>query len=48
MGASLKLYAQQLFTVYLLPVQVIGFLLLIALLGVVVLSKRFEGLEDVK
>ena len=47
-GASLKLYAQQLFTVYLLPVQVIGFLLLIALLGVVVLSKRFEGLEDVK
>jgi NADH-quinone oxidoreductase subunit J len=39
-GASLKLYASELFTVYLLPVQVIGFLLLIAMLGVIVLSKR--------
>jgi NADH-quinone oxidoreductase subunit J len=47
-GASLKLYAYQLFTTYLLPVQVMGFLLLIAMLGVIVLSKRFEGLEDVK
>ena len=27
-GASLKLYAYQLFTTYLLPVQVLGFLLL--------------------
>ena len=41
-GASLKLYAYQLFTTYLLPVQVLGFLLLIAMLGVIVLSKRFE------
>jgi NADH-quinone oxidoreductase subunit J len=41
-GASLKLYAQELFTVYLLPVQVVGFLLLIAMLGVIVLSRR-EG-----
>ena len=48
LGASLKLYAYHLFTVYLLPVQVIGFLLLIAMLGVIVLSKRFEGLEDHK
>jgi NADH-quinone oxidoreductase subunit J len=32
----------------LLPVQVVGFLLLIAMLGVIVLSKRFEGLEDIK
>ncbi len=47
-GANLKLYAEQLFTTYLLPVQVVGFLLLIAMLGVIVLSKRFEGLEDVK
>jgi NADH-quinone oxidoreductase subunit J len=41
-GASLKLYASELFTVYLLPVQVVGFLLLIAMLGVIVLSRR-EG-----
>lgn len=47
-GAVLKLYAAQLFTTYLLPVQVVGFLLLIAMLGVIVLSKRFEGLEDIK
>jgi NADH-quinone oxidoreductase subunit J len=47
-GASLKLYAFQLFTTYLLPVQILGFLLLIAMLGVIVLSKRFEQLEDIK
>ena len=47
-GSSLKLYAFQLFTTYLLPVQILGFLLLIAMLGVIVLSKRFEELEDVK
>jgi NADH-quinone oxidoreductase subunit J len=29
-------------------VQIVGFLLLIAMLGVIVLSKKFEGLEDVK
>ena len=39
-GASLKLYAQPLFTVYLLPVQVIGFLLLISMLGAIALSRR--------
>ncbi len=44
-GANLKLYAYQLFTTYLLPVQVLGFLLLIAMLGVIVLSKKFEGPE---
>jgi len=48
LGASLKLYAYQLFTTYLLPVQILGFLLLIAMLGVIVLSKRFEGLDDIK
>lgn len=47
-GASLKGYAYQLFTTYLLPVQVVGFLLLIAMLGVIVLSKKFEGVEDAK
>jgi NADH-quinone oxidoreductase subunit J len=47
-GSSLKLYAFQLFTTYLLPVQILGFLLLVAMLGVIVLSKRFEGLEDIK
>jgi NADH-quinone oxidoreductase subunit J len=45
---DLKLYGAKLFTTYLLPVQVVGFLLLIAMLGVIVLSKKFEGLEDVK
>jgi NADH-quinone oxidoreductase subunit J len=48
LGASLKLYAYQLFTTYLLPVQILGFLLLIAMLGVIVLSKKFEGSEDIK
>jgi len=43
---TLKAYAQQLFTTYLLPVQVVGFLLLIAMLGVIVLSKKFEVKED--
>jgi NADH-quinone oxidoreductase subunit J len=37
----LKQYAELLFTTYLLPVQVVGFLLLIAMLGVIVLSKKF-------
>jgi NADH-quinone oxidoreductase subunit J len=44
-GASLKEYAYQLFSTYLLPVQIIGFLLLIAMLGVIVLSKRFDEAE---
>jgi len=47
-GAVLKFYSAQLFTTYLLPVQVVGFLLLIAMLGVIVLSKRFQGAEDAK
>ncbi len=45
---ALKLYGYQLFTTYLLPVQIIGFLLLIAMLGVIVISKRFTPAEDVK
>jgi len=47
-GSVLKSYAELLFTTYLLPVEVMGFLLLIAMLGVIVLCKKFEGLEDVK
>ena len=47
-GSTLKNYGEQLFTTYLLPVQIVGFLLLIAMLGVIVLSKKFEGLEDIK
>ncbi|MDI1319491.1 MAG: NADH-quinone oxidoreductase subunit J [bacterium] len=44
---TLKAYAEQLFTTYLLPVQVVGFMLLIAMLGVIVLSKKFAVPEDV-
>ena len=47
-GPVLRYYAEMLFTVYLLPVQIVGMLLLIAMLGVIVLSKKFEGLEDIK
>jgi len=45
-GASLKYFGYQLFTAYLLPVQVTGFLLLIAMLGVTVLSRKHEPGED--
>jgi NADH-quinone oxidoreductase subunit J len=47
-GSSLKLYAYQLFTTYLLPVQVMGFLLLVAMLGVIVISRRTVPAEDSK
>ncbi|HTL67075.1 MAG TPA: NADH-quinone oxidoreductase subunit J [Lacunisphaera sp.] len=43
---SLRDYAAMLFTTYLLPVQVVGFLLLAAMLGVIVLSKKFAPPED--
>lgn len=42
---TLKQYAEQLFTTYLLPVQIVGFLLLAAMLGVIVLSKKFPAEE---
>jgi NADH-quinone oxidoreductase subunit J len=45
-GASLKAYAYELFTTYLLPVQIIGFLLLIAMLGVIVLSRKYSETEN--
>ncbi len=47
-GAALKPYAYQLFTTYLLPVQIMGFLLLIAMLGVIVLSKKIDPTEAAK
>ncbi len=47
-GSSLKLYAYQLFTTYLLPVQVMGFLLLVAMLGVIVISRRIAEPEPSK
>jgi NADH-quinone oxidoreductase subunit J len=43
----LRAYAEQLFTTYLLPVQIVGFLLLVAMLGVIVLSKKLPAPEDV-
>ncbi len=45
-GSSLKLYSYQLFTTYLLPVQVMGFLLLVGMLGVIVISRRTGERED--
>ena len=39
-GAVLKTYGRQLFTTYLLPMQVTGFLLLSARIGVIVISKK--------
>lgn len=39
-GASLKNFGYALFTTYLLPMEVTGFLLLIAMLGVTVLGRR--------
>ncbi|OHE78191.1 MAG: hypothetical protein A3G75_15595 [Verrucomicrobia bacterium RIFCSPLOWO2_12_FULL_64_8] len=43
-----KEFGYRLFTTYLLPVQVTGFLLLIAMLGVVVLSKKTGSGEGMK
>jgi NADH-quinone oxidoreductase subunit J len=43
LGASLRLYADELFTTYLLPVEIVGFLLLIAMLGVIALSRGAAG-----
>ena len=45
---TMKHYAEMLFTTYLLPVQVVGFMLLIAMLGVIVLSKKHVETEDAK
>lgn len=45
-GPPLRLYAESLFSTYLLPVQVVGFLLLIAMIGVIVLSRRSDGTAE--
>ena len=39
---DLKTYGAKLFTTYMLPVQLVGFLLLIAMLGVIVISKNHD------
>ncbi|EDY83754.1 NADH-ubiquinone/plastoquinone oxidoreductase chain 6 superfamily [Verrucomicrobiia bacterium DG1235] len=41
-GATLKNFGYELFTTYQLPMQVTGFLLLVAMIGVIVLSKRVK------
>lgn len=41
-GAGLKIIGQQLFTTYLLPLQVTGFLLLMAMIGVIVLGRKHK------
>ncbi len=46
-GAELKEFGYQLFTTYLLPMEVTGFLLLIAMLGVAVLSRKYSQ-EDTR
>ncbi len=42
-GVSLKSFGYELFTTYLLPMQVTGFLLLIAMIGVIALSKKAKA-----
>lgn len=42
-GSVLKTYGRQLFTTYLLPMQVAGFLLLVAMIGVIAISKKSEA-----
>ena len=44
-GNTLKAFGYELFTTYLLPMQVTGFLLLVAMIGVIVLSKRMKADE---
>jgi NADH-quinone oxidoreductase subunit J len=46
---DLKTYGLKLFTTYMLPVQLVGFLLLVAMLGVIVISRNHEEPpEDLK
>ncbi len=39
-GSVLKVYGRQLFTTYLLPMQIAGFMLLVAMIGVILISKK--------
>lgn len=43
---DLKMYGVKLFTSYMLPVQLVGFLLLISMLGVIVISKKHEENQE--
>ena len=45
---SVKSFGYGLFTKYMLPLQVAGFLLLAAMVGVIVLSKKRDGEDDEK
>ena len=45
-ATSPKAYGWGLFSKYMLPVQVTGFLLLIAMVGVIVISKRMKPSEE--
>jgi len=45
-GSNLKAFGVELFTTYLLPMEVTGFLLLVAMIGVIVLSKRIEVTKE--
>ena len=45
-GGVLKTYGRQLFTTYLLPMQVAGFLLLVAMIGVIVISKKTRDADE--
>ncbi len=45
-GSVLKVYGRQLFTTYLLPMQVAGFLLLVAMIGVIVISRKPAAAEE--
>ena len=42
-ASGLKIFGQQLFTTYLLPLQVTGFLLLMAMIGVIVLGRKYRA-----
>ena len=44
-GSALKVYGRQLFTTYLLPMQIAGFLLLVAMIGVIVISRKSEAAD---
>ena len=44
-GSVLKVYGRQLFTTYLLPMQIAGFLLLVAMIGVIVISRKTEAAD---
>ena len=44
-GSTLKVYGRQLFTTYLLPMQIAGFLLLVAMIGVIVISRKSEAAD---